>query len=80
MATESVAPTLTLDPEHVECVRKALVIGLTCYGEIEKVIGHSELLKLQGRPLDPNAIPAHPTGSDDVVGTFATALAFMGLW
>lgn len=89
MTTESVAASAT-QPEHAadeitltaeECgwVRAALMIGLTSYGQLTQVISKVEAFKnIHGqRPewLDVR----HPTGGDDDVSRFATALSVLGV-
>lgn len=70
-------PLVELGEEELACIRKALLIGLTCYGEIEEKINRCELLEEVGNPLPGQLMPLHPTGTADVVSTFATALSYV---
>lgn len=67
--------TLSLDEEDVQAIRRALIIGLDSYGEIERVLGYADAMKTAGQELPKDAIPLHPTGSDQTIGFFASALA-----
>lgn len=59
-------PDLVLDQEHVIAIRRALLIGLDSYGEIERLCnGVGEM-----RPI-------HPTGASDTVSEFAVALRYL---
>lgn len=64
----------TIGLEEIRAIRKALVIGLSSFGEIERLGNacafHSDV------PEDLH--PLHPTGNADTVGDFADALAYVG--
>ncbi len=68
---------LDLDMDQIATIRKALVIGLASYGEIERLCNLHELAKFGSAPFPDSTVPIHPTGSADVASTFATALAFL---
>lgn len=67
--------TLILDDDDVKAIRRALIIGLDSYGEIERVLGYINATKAIGQGLPKDAIPLHPTGSDETIGAFSHALA-----
>jgi hypothetical protein len=69
--------TITLDAEQVRDIRKALVIGLTSYGEIERLSNLAGMADLCGKSVEEDSRPIHPTGSADTVGIFASALAYL---
>ena len=65
--------TLTLDAEEVRAIRKALLIGLDSYGEIERLSNQADCCN--GIPEEWK--PIHPTGSSETIGDFATALRYL---
>lgn len=69
--------TITLDADEVKAIRRALLIGLTSYGEIERLCNQAGIQELCGTPLPEEARPLHPTGSADTVGVFADALVYL---
>ena len=71
-------PDVVLDEEQAAIVRKALRIGLICYGEIEQRRNADSLHKASGNPLPQNLRVLHPTGTCDVVSDFAAALSYLG--
>lgn len=77
MATANDTGT-TLSAAQLAAIRKALMIGLMCYGELEEKINAAELAEISGTPWPEGAKPLHPTGSADVASTFADALAYAG--
>ena len=68
---------VVLGKEEAQWVRKALVLGLTCYGEIEIAINAAALGEHDGAKLPAGVKPRHPTGSSDVAADFASALSVM---
>lgn len=71
---------LILESDQRDIVMDALLIGLTAYGEIERLTDKlKKLVELGGMDLPKDIIPRHPTGSADTVGVFASALSFMQL-
>ena len=69
--------TITLDADQVKAIRKAMLIGLASYGEIERLCNQAGLQESFGRPLPEEARPIHPTGCADTVGVFADALVYL---
>lgn len=69
--------TVTLDQEAVIAIRHALIIGLSSYGEVERVCNYAKFMRNLGKPLPESAVPLHPTGSDETIGKFADALAYL---
>ncbi len=70
--------TITLDCEAVAAIRRALLIGLSSFGEIERIDNQCELIKISGEEVPEGLKPIHPTGCCDTVGEFANALRFLG--
>ena len=70
---------LFLDTEQQKAINHALLIVLDSFGEIERIsdeVGKFDLVASES--LIPESIrPIHPTGSNDTISTFATALRFM---
>jgi len=69
---------ITLDEDQAAIVRKALRIGLTCYGEIEQRRNAMALYETTSEKLPADLRVLHPTGTSDVVSDFAAALSFLG--
>jgi len=69
-------PTFTCTLEERDCIMRALLIGLSAYGEIERVRNLAELAKLSREWQESmnDLVPLDPTGSADTVGLFADAL------
>lgn len=65
--------TLTLDAEDVRAIRKALLIGLDSYGEIERLSNQADCCA----EIPAEWKPIHPTGASDTIGDFATALRYL---
>lgn len=66
--------------EQVQCIRKALLIGLESFGEIERVLDRFETIKACGGEVpDTEFKPLHPTGAPDTIGVFASALRTLEL-
>lgn len=69
--------TLELDREAVDAIRHALLVGLSSYGEIERVLDRIEGITGAGIEVDDSFIPRHPTGSAETTSVFATALSHL---
>lgn len=68
---------ITLSAENAEWIREALLIGLTCLGDVEKRCNAWELAESLGVKWPDGAKPMHPTGTADCVSKFATALTIL---
>lgn len=65
-----------IDLETCQAIRKALIIGLSSFGEIERVRNaYSIHTDVAGDAIPDDLRPVHPTGTADTVGHFADALA-----
>ncbi|MER2539930.1 MAG: hypothetical protein ABTQ26_11880 [Azonexus sp.] len=74
MSTEKI----TIDQEAAQQIREALIIGLRCYGEVERIRGFAEVFKGAGGNLPAEAIPAFcETSSAPCL--FADAFAYLNL-
>ena len=69
---------VVLDEDQAAIVRKALRIGLTCYGEIELRRNAMARHEVCGEKLPEDLRVLHPTGTCDVVSDFAAALSYLG--
>lgn len=58
----------------VRVIRKALLVGLASYGEIERLTEEASALASVGHSFPEGMKPVHPTGAADTVGEFAEAL------
>lgn len=77
LTLEGMIGTKTLDAEAIKAIRYALIVGLDSFGEIERVRNYAGFMGKHKDPLPDDAIPAHPTGSDETIGAFACALAYL---
>ena len=69
---------IELDADDVGMIRKALLIGLASFGEIERLEDAFDVEVEVGKTPLPDALrPQHPTGSPDAIGEFATALRLL---
>lgn len=69
-----------IDLETCRAIRKALIIGLSSFGEIERLDNaYSIHTETAGEAIPDDLHPMHPTGAADTVGHFATALAYVDL-
>jgi len=66
--------TRTFNEEIIVRIRDALLIGLTAFGEIERLSDAQELRTRRGRSVKMALQAIHPTGTSDVVSRFADAL------
>lgn len=71
-------PDVVLDGEQAALIRKALRIGLICYGEIEQRRNAASLYEASGNPLSHNFRVRHPTSTCDVASDFAPAFSYLG--
>ena len=69
---------VTLNEDQAATIRKALRIGLTCYGEIEQRRNAMALYEVSAEKLPNHLRILHPTGTSDVVSDFAAALSYLG--
>jgi hypothetical protein len=68
---------ITLSAEDVEEIREALLIGLTCLGDVEERCNALDLAESLGVKWPVGAKPMHPTGTANCVSKFATALTLL---
>ena len=66
--------------EDVKTIRRALLIGLECFGEVERIIDRHTTLSMLFEKPDPKLLPMHPTGAPDTIGDFAAALRTLETW
>jgi hypothetical protein len=65
---------MVLSAEEKGWVLDALLLGLACWGEVEKALQSQENYKAI-RGVEPEGFDVrHPTGTSDIAATFATAL------
>lgn len=73
--SQSADDELTFTREQISWIREALLIGLTCLGEVEKVLSIKQVAMSAGCEWADGLDIRHPTGSGgDAVSAFATAL------
>ena len=64
--------------EDIRQIRRALLIGLESFGEVERVIDrHESLARFDDNKPDSKLRPLHPTGASDTIGVFAAALRLL---
>lgn len=74
-APTSVRFSSCIDQETCRKIREALLVGLSSFGEIERLDNAYDIHVEIGRERIPKDLrPLHPTGSADTVGNFADAL------
>ncbi|MCB2263601.1 MAG: hypothetical protein LGR52_11820 [Candidatus Thiosymbion ectosymbiont of Robbea hypermnestra] len=66
--------TRTFNAETIVRIRDALLIGLTAFGEIERLSNAQEVRARIGKKTKKDLRAIHPTGTSDVVSRFADAL------
>ncbi len=66
-------PTHTIDQSSIDAIREALVIGLTSFGEIDRLTEETKLLQAIGKPVPEQMLPMHPTACIGTVSTFSAA-------
>lgn len=70
------AGMLQLSQTEVKAIRRALLIGLDSYGEIQRLINEAELHKLHD-VADLGDLAALDTGSPNTICEFALALTYL---
>lgn len=68
---------IVLDPDQATAVRRALMDGLLCYGEYDRLHNAAEVLKESATPIPAFALARHPTGDAETVTKFANALYYV---
>lgn len=69
---------IELDAVGVGMIRKALLIGLASFGEVERLRDAFDIEVEVAKNTVPETLrPQHPTGSPDTIGEFATALRLL---
>lgn len=63
-----------------KAIRRALHIGLHCFGEVERISDYCDSLRRFGEPCNEQLEPVHPTGASDTVGMFANALRLLDVF
>lgn len=64
--------------EDIRLIREALLIGLSSFGEIDRMDNaYDTHVSVCGEQIPDDLRPIHPTGSTDTVGTFADALRML---
>lgn len=66
--------TASLGADEIANIRETLLIGLECFGEVERLIDSFDMLKSIGHSPDSSLRAKHPTGAADTVCMFAAAL------
>lgn len=75
-ATEKVGE-ITLDAEQVMAIRRAVLVGLSAYGEIERLCDAVAIAERGGTKIEDGLRPLHPTASAETVSEFADALRYL---
>jgi hypothetical protein len=65
--------------ESLEKIRNMLLIGLSSYGEIERLSDAQKREKLCGNETPEGLRVIHPTGSAETLGDFAEALRYVDI-
>ena len=60
--------------EGIRAIRRALLIGLDSFGEVERVASEFHGYEKMGMTPADGLLPIHPTGSPCTIGEFAAAL------
>jgi hypothetical protein len=66
-----------LNAEEVTTIRRALLVGLTSFGEIERLRDAADGFEMAGVPVAEQLKATHPTGAPDTASDFAAALSFL---
>jgi len=69
---------ITLEQEARESVLRALLIGLSAFGELEKLRNVWEMQRIGNRDLPDDLRPIDVSGSADEVANFAEAIRSIG--
>ena len=75
--TEKQADEITFDAEQIKTIRRAVLVGLSAYGEIERLCNAVEIAERGGSKIDNELRPLHPTASAETVSEFADALRYL---
>lgn len=70
---------LLLNAEQQKEINQALLIGLDSFGEIERIsdeVGKFDLVASESQ-IPVSIRPIHPTGANDTISAFATALRYL---
>ena len=65
---------LSLTISQVDAIRRALLIGLSGVGEVERLVAEYDRAEMCGRPLDAVHKPIHASIEVDYADAFVTAL------
>ncbi|MCP5231508.1 MAG: hypothetical protein H6948_05350 [Zoogloeaceae bacterium] len=68
---------LELHKDKIRGIRSALVIGLTAYGEIERLCSAAEIARIGKMQIPDGLEPIHPSGDAGTVGDFADAFSYL---
>lgn len=72
------ADAVTLSFTARDVIRRALLIGLDSYCEMERLVDKFAINeRADGREMPEVLKPLHPTGASDTVSDFASALRFL---
>lgn len=63
-----------LSTDHAALIRDMLLIGLSSYGEIERLTNAATTARLCGEHVPADLAALHPTGDADTISKFADAL------
>ena len=66
-----------LESDAITAIRRALIVGLTACGEIERLQDEQGRHKIAGGRIPEELDALHPTGTTDVAAQFADALAYL---
>ena len=70
---------LALDREDAEAIIDSLLVGLSSFGEVERVRDLFGVYCSVGHDLPKDLMPLHPTGTSDTIAQFANALRLLTL-
>jgi hypothetical protein len=62
--------------EAIPDLRRMLLIGLHCFGEVERLTDNADTFKAVGHRVDAEMVPTHPTGAHETT-EFANALRWL---
>jgi hypothetical protein len=65
--------------DTVRCIRRALNVGLSSFGEIERLDDTYSSYELLKADIPGSLRPIHPTGANNTIGEFAEAYALLDL-
>ncbi len=67
---------LELEDDQVKIIRRALLVGLSSLGEVERLVNAQELAKLAGDNIPDELRALQTTGDANTISEFACALRF----